>query len=172
MKDAHTKAGAALTALILRTFQLNGTLLSAGDALVRDIGLTSARWQVLGALVMAGQPLSVAQIARRMGLTRQAVQRVADDLQGAGLTTYSDNPDHKRAKLVALTPDGEAAYARADARQTAWANALAEGLDADSLAEAAGLLEAVHERCRGLPEQDIVDSAERTDKAAHGRRRQ
>ncbi|MDH3233798.1 MAG: MarR family transcriptional regulator, partial [Alphaproteobacteria bacterium] len=40
----------AVTALILETFRLNGRLLAAGDRLVGDLGLTSARWQVLGAI--------------------------------------------------------------------------------------------------------------------------
>ena len=68
MNQSHTDAGARLTDLILQVFELNGALLEAGNTLVRDIGLTSARWQVLGAVAMTGTPLSVAQIARRMGL--------------------------------------------------------------------------------------------------------
>jgi hypothetical protein len=53
----HTPAGAATTELILETFRLNGLLLEAGDRLVADIGLTSARWQVLGAIALAPVPL-------------------------------------------------------------------------------------------------------------------
>ena len=69
-------ASSALTDLILEVFQLNGRLLAAGDALVRDLGLTSARWQVLGAAAMSTVPLPVAYIARNMGQTRQSVQRI------------------------------------------------------------------------------------------------
>jgi DNA-binding MarR family transcriptional regulator len=79
------KPSGAVTALILETFRLNGRLLAAGDALVGGLGLTSARWQVLGAIAAAQVPLSVAQIARAMGLTRQAVQRLANDMQRNGL---------------------------------------------------------------------------------------
>src|SRR5215210_6586367 len=64
---------AAITELILETFRLNGRLLAAGDALVRDLGLTSARWQVLGAVAMSPVPLPVSHIARNMGLSRQGV---------------------------------------------------------------------------------------------------
>jgi hypothetical protein len=39
-----------ITDLILETFRLNGELLTAGDRLVADLSLTSARWQVLGAV--------------------------------------------------------------------------------------------------------------------------
>jgi len=48
-----------MTNLILEIFRVNGLLLAAGDRLTRDLGLTSARWQVLGAL--AEGPLTAAQ---------------------------------------------------------------------------------------------------------------
>ena len=153
----RTPTGQRLTELILETFRLNGALLSRGDSLVRDIGLTSARWQVLGAIALEGRPLSVAQIARRMGLSRQAVQRVADDLEAAGLTAYRENPDHKRAKLVALTRQGESAFARADARQAAWVNGIGRGLNAARVVDALRLLRLVHESCREGPLRSARD---------------
>src|SRR4029077_9673093 len=58
-----------ITDFVLETFRLNGRLLASGDALVADLGLTSARWQVIGAVALSPVPLSVAQIARNMGLT-------------------------------------------------------------------------------------------------------
>src|SRR5467141_3144788 len=74
----HSPAGRALTQLILDIFRLNGSLLAAGNELTRDLGLSSARWQVMGAL--AEGPLPAAQIARNMGLSRQSVQRLVDML--------------------------------------------------------------------------------------------
>ena len=90
----------AITELILETFRLNGRLLAAGDALVRDLGLTSARWQVLGAVAMSPVPLPVSHIARNMGLSRQGVQRVADELEARGIVRFAPNPHHRRARLV------------------------------------------------------------------------
>lgn len=58
------RARNAVTELILETFRLNGRLLAAGDALVANIGLTSARWQVLGAIALSPVPLPVAHLAR------------------------------------------------------------------------------------------------------------
>src|SRR5262245_46135608 len=97
----RTPASRALTELILEVFRLNGRLLAAGDALTRPGGQTSARWQVLGALDEASG--TVADIGRRMGLTRQSVQRITDLLEADGLVSYLDNPAHQRAKLAALT---------------------------------------------------------------------
>src|SRR5271170_4594915 len=92
----HTKAGKAFTELILEIFRFNGRLLAAGDRLAKPLGLTSARWQVLGAIEEG--PLPVAQIARNMGLARQNVQRLADVLQEEGFVQYNPNPDHQRAR--------------------------------------------------------------------------
>ena len=96
----HTPEGASLTELILEVFKLNGRLLGAGDQLVASLGLTSARWQVLGAIAFAGAPQPVANIARNMGLTRQAVQRVVNELETEGFLMFAPNPHHQRAKLV------------------------------------------------------------------------
>lgn len=129
----------AATALILETFRLNGRLLAAGDRLVGDLGLTSARWQVLGAIEDA--PLPVAQIARDMGLTRQSVQRLADVLEASGLVEFAVNPNHRRAKLVALSNRGRTVMAEVDRRQQAWAARIAGGLGTDELTQATQVAE-------------------------------
>lgn len=125
----RTTEAEALTDLILEVFRLNGRLLAAGDRITRAYGQTSARWQVLGAI--ADEARSVADIARRMGLTRQSVQRTADLLEADGLVAYEENPAHRRAKLVRLTPAGRRLLGRIDRVQAEWANGLVarSGLD-------------------------------------------
>jgi DNA-binding MarR family transcriptional regulator len=140
------KSGAAVTALILETFRLNGRLLAAGDALVRGLGLSSARWQVLGAVAAAPIPLSVARIARLMGLTRQAVQRLANDMERDGLLRFAVNPHHQRAKLVVMTSRGQAAYGAAMKHQRPWAQALTQGLTAQQIASATVILTRLRQR--------------------------
>ncbi len=139
------KSGDAVTALILETFRLNGRLLAVGDALVGGLGLTSARWQVLGAIAAAPVPLSVAQIARAMGLTRQAVQRLANDMRRDGLLRFAANPHHRRAKLVVMTPRGQGAYAEAMKRQIPWAQSLGQGLTAHQIAAASVVLKTLRQ---------------------------
>jgi DNA-binding MarR family transcriptional regulator len=136
----------AITDLVLETFRLNGRLLASGDALVADLGLTSARWQVIGAVALSPVPLSVAQIARNMGLTRQAVQRVANEMEADGLVRFAPNPHHQRAKLVVLTPAGKSAFAAAMKRQGAWASDVGVGLDARKIAAATAMLRSVRQR--------------------------
>src|SRR5262245_48066233 len=142
----HTAAGKAVTDLILEAFRLNGRLLSAGDQLTRDLGLSSARWQVMGAIDIAGTPPPVAQIARNMGLTRQSVQRIADVLAAEGWVEFIPNPNHQRAKLVTLTPRGREVLQEVSRRQIVWANALAKGVSAAELAAAVRLMETVRGR--------------------------
>ena len=135
-----------VTHLILEVFRLNGSLLAAGDALVADLGLTSARWQILGAIALSPTALPVAHIARNMGLTRQAVQRLANELETTGLVRFAPNPHHQRAKLVVLTDRGRTLYEKASARQVPWAARLFEGLPSDSLKAATTLLRTLRDR--------------------------
>jgi DNA-binding MarR family transcriptional regulator len=136
----------AVSALIVETFRLNGRLLASGDALVADVGLTSARWQVLGAMALSPVPLPVAHIARNMGLARQTVQRLANDLERAGFVHFAANPHHQRAKLALLTARGQAAYAAAMERQTPWARRLTQGMSAQRLDAATAVLKALRQR--------------------------
>jgi DNA-binding MarR family transcriptional regulator len=142
----HTPEGASLTELILEVFKLNGRLLGAGDQLVASLGLTSARWQVLGAVAFAGAPQPVANIARNMGLTRQAVQRVVNELEGGGFLTFAPNPHHQRAKLVVLTKSGTRAFQAAAKRQAPWANQLARRVPAKDIRTALGVVREIAAR--------------------------
>ena len=151
-RTGHTPGGAALTDLILETFRLNGRLLAAGDRLVAGLGLTSARWQLLGSIAMAPQPEPVPHLARRMGLVRQSVQRLADDLAGEGFVRFAPNPNHKRAKLLLLTEKGRAAYDAATRLQVRWANALAKGIDPARLADAAAAMGLLTRRLESVPQ--------------------
>lgn len=147
---AHTPEGASLTELILEVFKLNGRLLSAGDQLVAGLGLTSARWQVLGAIAFAGAPEPVANIARNMGLTRQAVQRVVNELEAEGFLTFAPNPHHQRAKLVVLSKTGAKAFQAAARRQAPWANQLARRIPARDIQTALGVVREIATRLESM----------------------
>lgn len=131
------------TELILETFRFNGALLAAGDALVAPLGLTSARWQVLGAIDLAPEPLPIAHIARNMGLSRQAVRRTVDEMAAEGILAFAPNPHHARAKLVAMTPAGRKLFARASELQRPWAARLVASVDADDMRAALGTIRAL-----------------------------
>ena len=111
-RTSRSKAD-AVTDLVLAIFRVHDTLMRRGDELVAPIGLTAARWQVLGAIALAGEPLTVPAIGKAMGLSRQGVQKQVDLLREENLVTLQDNPSHQRSALVALTRPGRAAYQRA-----------------------------------------------------------
>jgi DNA-binding MarR family transcriptional regulator len=136
----RTAEGDAATQVVLETFRVNGLLLAAGSRLAAAERLTPARWQVLGAVTLAGRPLTVPQIARRMGLTRQAVQASVNRLLAEALVEARGNLDHRRSPLIALTERGSQKYAAVDQRQARWINELSAGLKITDLAAAARAL--------------------------------
>jgi DNA-binding MarR family transcriptional regulator len=136
----RTAAGDATTGVVLRTFRAYDLFLGAGDLLAAEEGLTAARWQVLGVLALIGQPLTVPQIARRMGLTRQSVQASVNRLRIAALVEAEGNPGNRRSPLIRLTELGRAKHETLQRRQVEWVNDLANGLEVSELATAAKVL--------------------------------
>lgn len=120
--------GAVFTEIVLEVFKLGGLLVSEGDQMGLEYGITSARWKILGALSLAGESQTVPQIARSMGLTRQAVQRLVDAMQGDKLLLFQENPDHKRAKLISLSELGDAVFSKLDEKQSVWAIKCSAGI--------------------------------------------
>jgi DNA-binding MarR family transcriptional regulator len=159
MKTQPTSDSAhAMSRLILEVFRLNGALLDAGDDLVSDIGLTSARWQVMGGIAFSDEPRPVAWVAQDMGLSRQAVQRIVNDLQKAGLVELRPNPRHARAKLVLLTQEGRRRLAQASERQAIWVEILAQGLKAADINKAVTSMKAASDRLLGEKSNRRSDS--------------
>lgn len=115
-------------------------------------GQTSARWQVLAGIEDA--PTTVAQIARNLGLARQSVQRVADLLVRDAAAAYEDNPNHKRASLLRITPKGLRALREIQANQREWAEQLGREIGAADLERASAVIERMTEAVgRQLPDE-------------------
>lgn len=127
-------AQAAFTRLVLLVFRLNGLLLDAGDRMAAPVGQTSARWQVMG--VVDHEPLTVAAVARQMGLRRQSVQRTADLLVADGVAEYLDNPADRRARLLTLTTSGRRRLRTIERAQRDWARELGSAVGTQSLLQA------------------------------------
>ncbi len=147
MKETRrTAAGTALSNLILDLFRLNNRMLAAGDRLVAGLGLTSARWQVVGSIVAADRPQPVAWLARDMGANRQNVQRIVNDLEQEGLVAFQPNPHHRRAQLVVLTNKGKQSFEAAMRLQAPWVNHLADGLQAADIKMTHSVITALRRR--------------------------
>src|SRR3712207_3495790 len=68
--------------LIADVYELAGESRRTSEALAREVGQSAARWHVLS--VVSDGPRTVGSASRRLGLARQSVQRVVDDLVAAG----------------------------------------------------------------------------------------
>jgi DNA-binding MarR family transcriptional regulator len=95
---------AAVASFIADVVELAGLFRRVADNIARQEGQTQARWYALS--VFSEDPLTVSQAARRLGTTRQAVQRSVDELIAQGLTIAGPNPDHLTSPLITLTPKG------------------------------------------------------------------
>jgi DNA-binding MarR family transcriptional regulator len=97
-----------------------------------------------------------------MGLNRQGVQRIVNELVAEGYVALEPNPHHRRASLVVLTEKGREAYAAADRLQTPWVNALVKGLGAEDIAAAKRTVAAVRRRLEETAPESRADASSRT----------
>lgn len=148
--DAHEKTTAqeALADLIKAILRMSAHAHRVGSSRIEDLGLTNARWLMLEEISAALLPLTVSETARRLGLSRQAVQRLADEMAAEGLLRFVENPPDRRAKVVVLTEPGQEVRLKASDRVLELNTAVAEGLSPQELRAAATLIETVTERMR------------------------
>jgi DNA-binding MarR family transcriptional regulator len=139
----RSTAGDAFTDFLMRVFPLDRRFTASGEALAKGAGQSLARWLVLE--MVQDDPATVSDIARRLGLTRQAVQRLADLLVGDGLAAYENNPRHRRAKLLRITPTGLRRLREIQEAQREWADRLGVELGKAELEQASAFLDRVLE---------------------------
>lgn len=141
LPGSRTPKAEALTDLILEVFRFRGELERHGRKIVQPFEQTPTRWLVLGAI--GERPRTIPQIARRMGVTRQGVQRVADGIVSEGLAECVDNPDHRRSPILTLTARGRRILTRINGAQAGWSNKVAETFTLEDLRNAVRTIEAV-----------------------------
>ncbi|MEV7590909.1 MarR family winged helix-turn-helix transcriptional regulator [Streptomyces sp. NPDC090085] len=133
-----------LALLVADVFEAAGALRRAGEALAAAEGQTQARWQLMSAV--SEEPLPVARAARRLGVARQGVQRIANELVRDGLAAFRDNPDHRTSPLLALTEDGVRSLAAITVRAQAAHRVMGEGMPDEDLARVRALLRSLTRR--------------------------
>lgn len=124
--------------LVADVFEAAGALRRMGERTAQLEGLTQARWQVLS--VVSETPLTVPQAARRLGVSRQNVQRVANDLVTFGHAAYSANPDHRGSPLLTLTPRGQEVLAKVTAQASDIHRTLFEALPQEEMSRTRAFL--------------------------------
>ncbi|MDR1969094.1 MAG: MarR family transcriptional regulator [Burkholderiaceae bacterium] len=140
---------ALMVELMLLVFRINGALLAGGDRMVAPLGLSSARWQVLGAIALAQTPLTAPQIGAAMGISRQGVQKQLARLCDEALLAALPNPRHERSPQYQLTARGQKAYASAMALNDAWVGELVRPLSKAQLSATVATLNTLSTRLSG-----------------------
>lgn len=125
---------------------------AVADAL-RGTGLTVPLRAVLELLLDRG-PLTVPQVAREFGVTRQSVQVLVDAGVSSELVELRDNPQHRRSRLVAVTDHGRRTFSGVHRRELANLDAVTADLDPDDLAQCARVLAVLTDRLRRLHSHD------------------
>ena len=138
--DTLTRKGEVYSDILVEVFRLRGALLESSERIAAAAGLTTARWQVLGAV--ADEARTVSDIARRLGLTRQAVQETADGMARDGLAEYADNPRHRRARLVSPSAAARRSLDTLRPRREAFANLMGAQHSLDALRATLAVLRA------------------------------
>ncbi|MBI3970060.1 MAG: MarR family transcriptional regulator [Chloroflexi bacterium] len=105
-----TDAGAALE----RLFELAVLLTDAMELGLAERGLTRARAELIWRL-RERSPMTQRELSQAVGCTPRNVTDLVDALEAAGMVARGPHPTDRRATLVRLTKQGEAAAAQMQA---------------------------------------------------------
>jgi len=101
---ADEAAGMAVVTSIMRLQQI---FLARADAVLRPLGLTFARYEVLMLLSFSRQgALPLGKIGERLQVNAASVTNAVDRLETDGLAVRRSNPDDGRGTLADLTASG------------------------------------------------------------------
>ncbi len=144
----------AFQVLVGEVFRLNGQLLATADRMSRDQEVSTARWMTIATI--RNQPMTLAQIARRLGVSRQNVRQTVQRLEEQGLVERQENPEHRRSALVAITTKGGIVMDTLRERQAELTHQLTDGLGLNlrSIEKLTIQLEALRVRAEEIGEQN------------------
>lgn len=100
--------------------------------------------------MISGDATSVPRAARRLGVSRQGVQRIANNLVDDGLAQWRPNPDHRSSPLLELTAAGRRALSSITDRASAAQRSLTADIEADDIRTARKVLQRLTAAVRQL----------------------
>jgi DNA-binding MarR family transcriptional regulator len=146
MASDPSQTASEVSLLVADLYEAAGAVRKHGDRVAAASGQTQARWQLLS--VISQGDWTVPHVARRLGLSRQAVQRVADELIVDGLLRTAANPNHRRSPLIGPTEDGRQALATISDAAVAWNAEIAAQVTARDLTATRAVLRTLIESVR------------------------
>ena len=101
----NPSTGENLHDLFVEVFHLRENLGKIMDDVHEAAGMATSELRVAYTLLVSGE-VTVPEVAEKLNVSRQFVQKVCDNLAWEGILQYAENPRHKRSKLVRVTPSG------------------------------------------------------------------
>jgi len=145
----HT-AGKELHDLFREVFELHTALSGIMDKVHEQAGLSTSQHKIMRTLSHIG-PATVPDLAALLGVSRQFVQTVCNDLLSHGFLQFTDNPRHKRSKLAILTEPGRSAFRQARQKEDTIIEEALPEIDPGKAAEACELLEGIRKAVQKIP---------------------
>jgi DNA-binding MarR family transcriptional regulator len=99
------------TRVMGKLFTLAPRLVEVLDVGAREYGMSYARGRVVAALAASG-PVLMRALSEAVGVTPRTITGLIDALEDDGWVERRPHPSDRRATIVALTSDGESAFAR------------------------------------------------------------
>jgi DNA-binding MarR family transcriptional regulator len=143
-------AGQVLHDLFREVFALQGILSNLVDTVHARAGLSTSKLKIIDTLLQFGSA-TVPDIAAHLEVSRQFVQTVCNDLLDRGYVLFSDNPRHKRSKLMTLTDAGRSAYAKARDNEYRLIERLLPDIDSERAGRASEILKEIRKAIQKLP---------------------
>jgi DNA-binding MarR family transcriptional regulator len=125
---ATTPAGEAMQGLMLETIAAFFLLRAVGKRIGAVTAADGGYWGMLRSLKLEGAQ-TVPQIARSRPVSRQHIQKLANEMITDGVIELINNPAHQRSKLLQLTAKGEAVFQEISDRIAQEAEVLAEEME-------------------------------------------
>ena len=119
-----------------------------------ELGLTDATWVPLFHLHEAAQPLTLKQLAQRVGLDSSTLVRVVDLLESRGWAVRATDAQDRRSKSLILTAEGLHVVADVRAKLHQVENQLLDGMDADTVAALRHGMQQLQQRLQYIQAQD------------------
>ncbi|PZU08677.1 MarR family transcriptional regulator [Sphingomonas sp.] len=119
------------------------------DRVLKDQGVSLARFRLL-AFIKHAAPTRSVDVAEAFAYAPRTVTEALDGLERAGLIARRASPDDRRAKLIELTAEGEAALVQAEPEARRFVEDVFTALDDGEKATLAALVGKINARLSDL----------------------
>ena len=103
---AEPSAGKAPDTTIFSLLHAAHALEDRVEAALQNAGLSTPKFSVLSALVAAGEPLSLSELASRLSCVRSNMTQLVDRLESEELVRRVDDPKDRRIVKASITEAG------------------------------------------------------------------